>query len=256
MQLIRSIYWEAKRDIIETYRYRFGVTTDIIVFTVLLFAFLMSDSGSSLKNTYNYSDYKQLLIVGYITWMYAISAISDVSSSISYDLERGVFYKKCFAKYPLFVQMFGKLISAIIVQTLITGFVTIFCCITCKISIKVNLVSLISIFLSTLGMYGIGLVLSGLVIYYKHTGSIMFIIKFGLLFITDTVSNNTAISAYTKILPLTECNKIIRLQISNQSYLHELLALCIISTFWVVVGIICSQFFIKSAKKKGILLFY
>lgn len=63
---IRAFYWEIKMSISSMVRYRFGIISDIIVFSALLSAFLFSDSGQSYSWVYNYSNYKELLVIGYM----------------------------------------------------------------------------------------------------------------------------------------------------------------------------------------------
>ena len=72
------------------------------------------------------------------------------------------------------------------------------------------LVIILSIIISTIGMYGIGLVVAGMTIFYKNIRSVIFLIQMGLLFITDIVPVSDGILSISKILPLTSCNLIVK----------------------------------------------
>lgn len=58
-------------------RYRFGILSDIVIYSVLLVFFLSSGTGQSYSDAYGYNNYHELLIAGYLAWFYAVSAISS-----------------------------------------------------------------------------------------------------------------------------------------------------------------------------------
>lgn len=105
-------------------------------------------------------------------------------------------------------------------------------------------------------MYGIGLVIAGLSVYFKNTGSIVFLVQLGLLFITDTIPSNTVILSVTKWLPLTICNDIIRSNLSDYSINSSLLVLCLSSAVLLAIGILSFSIVVRRAKKRGNILFY
>lgn len=94
MGFFRMIYWEMKMDVLEIFRCRFGMITDIIVYFVLAAVFLLSDSGAGYTEAYGYENYKAMLLLGYAAWVYASAAISDVADRVSSELANGTFYKK------------------------------------------------------------------------------------------------------------------------------------------------------------------
>ncbi len=69
-------------------------------------------------------------------------------------------------------------------------------------------------------MYGIGLIVAGIAIYFKRTGTIVFLIQTALLFVTDTVPTSDAILKITHYIPLTRCNEILRQIAVGGEYRH------------------------------------
>ena len=100
-------------------------------------------------------------------------------------------------------------------------------------------------------MYGIGLIVAGIAIYFKRTGTIVFLIQTALLFVTDTVPTSDAILKITHYIPLTRCNEILRQIAVGGEYTGMLPGLCI-----VVIGSVFFDVMLKQAKKRGNLLFY
>lgn len=258
MGLLRAMYWEIKMDIVSTWRYKFGVISDIIVFSVLLSFFLFTNTGQSYTSTYGYENYKELLILGYLAWMYAIAAISTMSQIISGELRQGTFYKKYNSKYPLQLLMFARLVASLLIETIVTIILILLAKIIWNVNFKIHPIIVLSILISTLGMYGIGLIVSGLAIFYKNIGSVIFLIQLGLLFITDTLPSNTnnMLTIFTKVLPLTSCNAVIKLSLSGKYYTNEFILMVFTSILFIVLGMGCFKLFLKKSRKKGNLLFY
>ncbi|WMJ90485.1 ABC transporter permease [Anaerocolumna sp. MB42-C2] len=253
MGAVRAFYWEIKLELVSAFRYRFGVLTDIVVFTILLSFFLMSDTGSSYVKTYQYDNYKEIILFGYIAWIYSISAISTISQVISNELRHGTFYKKMHSKYPLQFLLFGRLIASLVLETAVIFVLVILSRFVWNVHISLDILIILAVTINTLGMYGIGLFVAGLSVFFKRTGSILFLIQLGLLFVTDTIPTKVSISS---IIPLTTCNIIIKKRLAGQNLGLDFLILCITTIILLILGVLIFSIFLKLAKKKGNLLFY
>ena len=64
--MIRAFLWEIKMDLHRTFRYHFGLITDIIVYFGLFTVFMITDSGMSYGEQYGYANYKGLILLGCI----------------------------------------------------------------------------------------------------------------------------------------------------------------------------------------------
>lgn len=115
--MIRAFLWEIKMDLHRTFRYHFGLITDIIVYFGLFTVFMITDSGMSYGEQYGYANYKGLILLGYIAWIYAVSAISNIANSVHNEAAQGILYKKISSKYPLQILFFGLFISSLILET-------------------------------------------------------------------------------------------------------------------------------------------
>lgn len=253
---LRAFWWEIKMDVKGTLRYRFGLMTDVVIFSVLLGIFLVTDSGHSFSETYNHANYKELLVIGYMAWIYSVTAISSISQIVSGELRLGTFYKKYNSKYPLQILLFGRMIASLIVETIVVIVLLLLAAFLWKIEMTFSPVIILAICISTVGMYGIGLVIAGLAVFFKRTGSIIFLIQMGLLFVTDTVPATEGILSYSKYLPLTSCNMIMKAVLSGEPYREYMWMLLITTAAFLCIGIVVFNIFLKKARKKGNLLFY
>lgn len=251
---IIAFYYEIVIKVKSTLRYRFGVISDFVVFSIFMAFFMNSNVGISFANQYKYENYKALTLLGYIAWTVSVAAISSSTNEISTELNRGTFYRKLNSICSIRVLLFADMIASMIVEMTVFLSLLIIAHIVWGVNIPFKIISIVAIIICTLGMYGIGLILSGMAIRLKRIGSIVLLVQTGLLFVTDTIPTNMLITKITSIIPLTCCNMVMRLNISNQECIKELLWLSIISLFWFGLGNTIFDSLVKSSKKKGNLL--
>ena len=200
--MLRMFWYEIKMDFLRSIRYRFGMISDLLVYFALFTVFMVTDSGNSYAQTYHYGNYKELVLLGYVAWIYAISAISNVAGSLQSELTHGTLYKKVSSKYPLQYLFGGLYVSSVLLETITIVIVVIISKFVWGIEFSFHPAFLVPILLESLGMYGIGLIVAGIAIYFKRTGTIVFLIQTALLFVTDTVPTSDAILKITHYIPL------------------------------------------------------
>ena len=105
-------------------------------------------------------------------------------------------------------------------------------------------------------MYGIGLMIAGLSLYYKRIGAVVLLVQLFLLFVTDTIPTSPVITEVSSVLPLTMCNTVIRNSFVHKDLGMSFLLLCVVSLLWFVAGYVVFDCFMEQAKKKGNLLLY
>ena len=149
-----------------------------------------------------------------------------------------------------------RYVSSVLLETITIVIVVIISKFVWGIEFSFHPAFLVPILLESLGMYGIGLIVAGIAIYFKRTGTIVFLIQTALLFVTDTVPTSDAILKITHYIPLTRCNEILRQIAVGGEYTGMLPGLCIVALVWLVIGSVFFDVMLKQAKKRGNLLFY
>ena len=253
---MKIIFYEFKMDFLRNIRYRMGIISDIAVFTLLLCFFFLSDTGHSLSAQYGSDNYKPLLLLGYIAWSFSVSAISTIGSQILTELQRGTLFFKLNSRLPLQLIYIGDLISAVFIQTFIIVIYTIAASLFFGAGCPVNPTIILALLICLLGMYGIGLMIAGLSLYYKRIGAVILVVQLFLLFVTDTIPTSPVITNISRVIPLTVCNTVIRNSFVGGGIARSMLMLCVSSLIWFAAGYVIFNVFLKRAKKQGNLLFY
>lgn len=251
-----AFFYEINMEVKTSLRYRFSFVSDLVFFAIFMAVLISGNVGMSFGVEYDYENYKVLMLIGYMAWTVSVEAMSSSTNKVSAELTRGTFYRKlnsvCSIQLLLLANMISSLLAEIIVFVgllLLAGFLW-------QIVIPFHLSILLAFTFCTLGMYGLGLLLSGMAIHLKRIGSVMLLVQTGLLFITDTIPTSEAITNITKLIPLTCCNRVIRLCLSEKSYFMEFMWLIVISVLWFAIGNLFFKVFVARAKKRGNLLHY
>lgn len=237
-------------------RYPFGVFWNIIFYSGLLMFFLYSDTGISFTEKYQYADYKALFLMGYLAWIYAAAAVSELSCTILEEIKQGTFYQLCSSSYPLTFLLAGKIVVKLLIQTAVAITIFMLGIIFGEIKMCFSWQLLVAFFICILGMYGIGMGLAGLTIYYKRTHSIISMLQIALLFVTDTLPSSIFSQKVSAFVPLTICNTVTRKFLAGQSVRGDMIYFFLISGIWLLTGSFLLKYFYNKARKKGNLLFY
>lgn len=254
--MFKTLFWKIKMDLKSTFRYKFSFISDILVMTVLLLIFLFSNTGQSLGEKYGMESYKSLLLIGYFLWMISITAISSLSTFLNSEAKIGTLPYLMHSAYPIELIVLGEFISSLLVQSLVIIIISLLAKVIFTIDLYFSLFFILIILICALGMFGIGLIISGLSLYFKKVGAVVLVLQMLLLFITDTIPTSSAILKVSRFIPLTMANNVSRLYMAGMSYSSELIELIIFSILWLGLGIFVFRKCLKAAKKSGILLLY
>ena len=157
---MRSIFYEFKMEFLRTIRYRTGIAADLVIYTLLLCFFFASNTGHTFAQEYGNSNYKALLLLGYIAWSFSSAAVSAISSLLLMELQRGTLFFKLNAKMPLQFLYLGDLASAVCIQTFVILLYSAITHFIFGVNYSVNGTIIAALFICTLGMYGIGLIIA------------------------------------------------------------------------------------------------
>ena len=253
--MLRSLYWEIRMELSGAARYRFGIISDILVYLILMLFFLFSGTGQTYGSVYQYADYTELTLVGYIAWVYASVAIVSTAQTVESELRQGTFHRKQTSGYALQWLLLGRVTAALLLRSAVVLCLIAAAYFVGQVLIPINITSLYVIFISTIGMYGMGLIIAGLTLFYKKVGAILYLVQMVLLFVTDTIPTSDALKKITSIIPLTLCNQCLRLSVSGSTSSSCIIRLTVASGIWLAVGSLLFHCFTNKAKRKGNLLF-
>lgn len=252
---INIIKAEIKRSLKESFSYRMGFVSDIMVLILLYTALIFGNTGMRLGSYYNNpGNYKTLFLLGYIFWSYSISAISLTCNEISAEAVKGTLEQKFMAVIPYPFLVLGSVISNFMVSSIVAAVIIAFSTLVLGVNIAINGKVLLALLLTLAGMYGMGLILGGLALIAKRVNQMTLVLQIVLLFATDTTTKRSPSSVAKLIIPLTSGNDIARKAVSSMAiYPTDWLQLLLASILWLVVGSAVFGACSRYARKNGLL---
>jgi len=253
---MRIFFQEIKMDLASSFRYKFHIVSDVVVFTLLFVFFMLSQTGTSFSYRYYSDNFQALLLLGYIGWNFSVMCIALINNEIRHELQRGTFYQKLLSKFHLPFIYLSKLISAMLIQFVVVLCYTAIAIIIFEVQFNINLMIILTLIICIMGMYGIGLMVGAATLLFKKVGNIILLLQLTLLFVTDTIPTNAMILTITRFIPLTIANDVIRTSFSNGGISENFLLLILSSLAFLVSGVIFFQVALNLTRKNGSMLLY
>ncbi|RKD22171.1 ABC-2 type transport system permease protein [Caminicella sporogenes DSM 14501] len=256
MNYLKAVYAEYRLGLKQLFSYKMNFFSEMATIAILYFALVFMNSGNSLGSIYNtYStDSKSLMLLGYVFWNFSVSTINFASSEISSEATKGTLEQKLMACVGLPILLFGKLLSGNTLIILETIMLLIISKIFFNIGLSFTIISIVSLLITLIGMYGFGLIFGGLALKEKRISKLVFIVQIILLFIGGIFNEKGLIFNIHRIIPLYNGIIVARQSIANSQYnVVDLNILILSSLFWIIVGVYIFKYFFKKARKLGIL---
>lgn len=241
---LNVIRWEMILAFKEYSRYRWGLLSDLLVFSGTFIAIYFFGVSSGFESFYltNAGAANILVLIGYIFWQNSSAALGYCTSSITHESIRGIFEIRLQSKYPLEGVLFCRLISSCLVHLVTYVGIILFC----GFCVGYNMRDILIIFLSILvsypaivGMYGMGLILGSVAICEKKVGSLTMVVQTVLLFLSNTLSPNR--SNWIVMIPFSPGIEIMRKMYLKQTITPDLVGCYIlVNIFWLILG--CAVF--------------
>ncbi|WP_041605685.1 ABC transporter permease [Halothermothrix orenii] len=258
---IKNTLFIIKAEIIrylqETFSYRVGIISDIIVLSILYLSLIFLNTGTKLGLYYQTGDSPSLLLLGYIFWSYSISAISRISSEIRTEQVKGTLQQKFMAIIPFNFILIGTILSNLMINSIVAIAIIIISKIIAGVNIIFTWPSFIALLITLAGMYGIALIFGAITLRVKKIGQLVFITQVILLFISDTMTKTYISESLGKIIPLSAGIDLARKAVGGLNVnIIDWSILITVSTLWLVVGIYAFKKSQKYVKKHGLLNTY
>lgn len=250
-----AVKWEIILDFKEYARYRVGLLMDFIVFTgtFIMIYYLGVNKGFEAFYGINETGGKMLVLIGYIFWQNASSALGYSTGTITNETAQGIFEMRLQGKFSMEGIIFFRLLTSCVIHLItyagIIAFGTVMAGFQGKDFIFIFISILVSI-PSLVGMYGIGLVFGSICVCEKSVGSLILIVQTILLFVTNTLSPSRNDIIY--LIPFTCGIDIMRsLYLGNAISFSIPLIYIAVNVLWLFIGIFFFRIALSHERRYG-----
>jgi len=198
-----ALLGEVRKGLLVGWTYRINWLTGLLTlgFIFLVIAFFMGggvlDPGQMTSS-----------LLGYLTWMYAALAISDMSYGLRSEMNAGTLEQMCMSPAPIGLILLGRVIANLLVttaQVLLMGTAMSW---ILGIGIPLRWAGLPVLLLTLFGILGFGFVIAGAVLVFKQVESLANLIQNGLAFLNGSFLPIDAMpgwmAGFARVLPSTQ----------------------------------------------------
>ncbi len=263
-------YAEIVREIITARRYLFESVSGLIMMYILFMGFFFASQGfggSPSPDGGADSTGMAHRTVGFILWLFALSAVGHFGNAIRDDSHIGILEQIAMSPTGMVVDMCGRALGKTLLDCVTVGLVLASILLTTNVSLSFSFFPVIFIlFLTLLGLYGLGFFFGGLSLIYKRLGAITIIVRFAFLILTGAITSLSNFPPFLQLiaqtLPMTQGLAILRLlMVEDRSFFSVVQGgnfsiLILNSAIYLTIGIVSFKYFEKKAREKGLLGVY
>lgn len=236
--------------------YKVSFVSELVIFIFAYLSIFIFTDSSTLQKIYQVSapEASVLVMIGFIFWNFGVLALGKSSSSIQSDSSIGILENKIQSKYPITLLMF---IETMVVVALNFVFILILILGTflfVEIPLSKLLVTFIECCLlvlpAVIGMFGLGLIFSGISLVEKSIGQFIMIFQALLLFVANVTGPIEHSAQY--ITPYAFGVDLMRSLFSGQDFsIVTFILYLAVNLFWLLIGIGIFNFFLKKERLLG-----
>jgi len=200
-------------------------------------------------------------LLGYLTWMYAVSALSDMSYGLRGEISAGTLEQLEMSPASISLLLSGRVIANIIISTFQVILFEITMYLLFGIRFPLRLAALPVLMITLVGVFGFGFIIAGAMLIFKQVESFGNLLSNALAFLNGSFLPLSSMPSWMVIissaLPSTQGIVVIREIIMENKSLAatwvngSLIGLIIHSTIYFFVGLIIFHACERVAKNRG-----
>jgi len=198
-----ALLGEVRKGLLIGWTYRMNWLTGLLTLGFIFLAVVFFLGGGVLNPEQMASS-----LLGYLTWMYAALAISDLSYGLRGEMNAGTLEQMSMSPTPVGLILLGRVLANLLVttaQVLLMGTVM---SLILGIHIPLRCAGLPVLLLTLFGILGFGFVVAGAVLVFKQVESFANLIQNGLAFLNGSFLPIEAMPAwmagFARVLPSTQ----------------------------------------------------
>jgi ABC-2 type transport system permease protein len=138
-------------------------------------------------------------LIGYIIWIYTFMAISNMGWSLKEEAQTGTLEQMYMSPTPPELLILGRTLANFITTSIMIGLVTLILIPLFGISLPLRLEGVVVFAWTIFGLLGLGLMVGGATLVFKHVESLSYFIQYGLMFLNGSLVAITSFPAWLEI---------------------------------------------------------
>jgi len=198
-----AVWNETRKGLLLNWSYRFNTLAEIISMTFIFIGILFFIGDGELK-----ADRMAPALIGYVIWFFAMSSITSMSFALTEEAQSGTLEQMFMGPSDSSVILLGRALATTlwgIFQIAVIGLALV---LILRISLPLRWQGLPVLILTVLGLTGLGFIVGGLTLVFKHVNAFAFTVQNLLLFVNGALVPVSRLpdwlATFARLLPTTE----------------------------------------------------
>lgn len=230
---------ETYKGLLLLWNYRFNLLMESISIVVVFIGLNFFVGSGELP-----AEQLESSLIGYLIWIYTFMAISNMGWSLKEEAQTGTLEQMYMSPTPPEVLILGRVLANFITTSLMIGLVILILIPLFGISLPLRLEGLVVFGWTMIGLLGLGLMVGGATLVFKHVESLSYFIQYGLMFLNGSLVSIEKFPPWlettARLLPGTQGIFTLRLALLEKQSFEELwinlLLLIVHSTVYFIMG--------------------
>src|SRR5712692_5385118 len=157
---------ETRKGLMLNWSYRFNTLAEIISVTFIFIGILFFMGNGELQQ-----DRMAEALVGYVTWYFAVNTINSMGAALTEEAQSGTLEQMFMGPSDSSVIMMGRSLATTLWSALQISLMGLALVLILKISLPLRWSALPVFLLTLLGLSGLGFVIGGLTLIFKHVNA-------------------------------------------------------------------------------------
>jgi ABC-2 type transport system permease protein len=179
--LIIGLVGEIRKNLLITWNYKANVFASLFTLGFIFVGIVFFMGGGELS-----PDKVTSALLGYLIWMYAVTAVSDMSFGLRGEISVGTLEQMAMSPAPLGVLLIGRVIATLISATVQVFLMGAVMAQFLGVHIPLRLEALPVLLLTLLGVCGFGFIIAGAMLIFKRVESFSNLLNNALAFLNGS----------------------------------------------------------------------
>lgn len=160
---LRIILNETHKGLTLTWNYKFNLVSEFMGYGLVFISINFLIGRGQMD--------RELLapsLLGYLTWFYALTAISNMSWNLREETQTGTLEQMYMSPLPGYLLLMGRVLATFIVTTALVILVGVWLVLMLDIVIPMRLQGVVVLLITVMGLFGFGFVIGGATLLFKR----------------------------------------------------------------------------------------
>jgi ABC-2 type transport system permease protein len=180
--VVRVLFNETYKGLLLLWEYKFNLLMESVMICGVFIGLNFLIGNGTLPQ-----DQLASSLLGYIVWLYTFMAVSNMGWSLREEVQTGTLEQMFMSPLPPQLLMMGRSLANVVSTTLTIVGITVVLMLVLGVGFSIGVDGLLVFGLTLIGLFGLGFIVGGTTLVFKHVESFAYLAQYGLMFLNGAL---------------------------------------------------------------------